>query len=72
MELLTGNLLIASTLAEDPVYSRGVCLIVHQDERQVIGVMLNRPMQPDPGAFMELLKSSETEDRLPSPASQTP
>lgn len=55
-ELLTGNLLVASSLATDPVYSRGVCLVVHQDESNVIGVILNRPMTPSPKALLEMLR----------------
>lgn len=55
MESLTGNLLVASSVVGDPVYSRGVCLVVHQDDGGAIGVMLNRPMQPEPAAFMKML-----------------
>ena len=55
-ESLTGNLLVASSLATDPVYSHGVCLVVHQDESNVIGVILNRPMKPSPEALLEMLK----------------
>ena len=54
MELLTGKLLIAASISEDPIYSRGVCLVVHQDEEGVIGVMLNRPMQPNPAELVKL------------------
>jgi putative transcriptional regulator len=62
-ESLTGNLLVASSLATDPVYSRGVCLVVHQDESNVIGVMLNRPLKPSPEALLELL-NEESGNRL--------
>ncbi len=62
-ELLTGNLLVASSLATDPVYSRGVCLVVHQDESNVIGVILNRPLTPSPEALLEML-SEESGNRL--------
>lgn len=55
MEDLTGQLLIASTIVEDPVYTRGVCLIVHQDDENVIGVMLNRPMQPAAGELLQAI-----------------
>jgi putative transcriptional regulator len=55
MESLTGNLLVASSIVDDPVYSRGVCLVVHQDDGRAVGVMLNRPMQPEPAALMEML-----------------
>ncbi|GAA5506383.1 YqgE/AlgH family protein [Novipirellula caenicola] len=55
MESLTGNLLVASSLATDPILSRGVCLLVHDDQESVIGVMLNRPMHPNPQALMAML-----------------
>ncbi|MFK8111571.1 MAG: YqgE/AlgH family protein [Rubripirellula sp.] len=55
MDLFTGNLLVASSLVTEPVYAGGVCLIVHQDETNVIGVMLNRPMQPNPEALAAIL-----------------
>lgn len=57
MDTLTGNLLVASSLVTDPLLSRGVCLLVHDDEDAVIGVMLNRPMQPNPAALMAMLDS---------------
>ena len=63
MESLTGNLLVASSIVGDPVYSRGVCLVVHQDDDGAIGVMLNRPMQPGPAAFMKMLSN---DDEAPS------
>jgi len=53
-ELLTGNLLVASSLVSDPIYAGGVCLVVHQDDTNVIGVMLNRPMKPSPEALLAL------------------
>ncbi|WP_442507898.1 YqgE/AlgH family protein [Novipirellula sp. SH528] len=55
MESLTGNLLVASSLATDPILTRGVCLLVHDDQDSVIGVMLNRPMHPNPQALMAML-----------------
>ena len=61
---LTGNLLVASSLVTDPVYSGGVCLIVHQDESDVIGVMLNRPMKPSPDALLKILGQEPTNHRL--------
>lgn len=65
-ESLTGSLLVASSLSVDPVYSRGVCLVVHHDESNVIGVMLNRPMKPSPEALLEMLNqgSSDSGNRL--------
>jgi putative transcriptional regulator len=41
-----GSLLVASSLVTDPIFARGVCLVVHQDENLAIGVMLNRPLRP--------------------------
>ncbi|QDT02445.1 hypothetical protein K227x_08220 [Rubripirellula lacrimiformis] len=67
-----GTLLVASSLVDDPIYSQGVCLIVHQDAEQVIGVMLNRPLKPSPEALMAMLgkggapKSLPSTSRLPS------
>ncbi len=57
MNLLTGNLLVASSIVDQPVYTRGVCLVVHHDESSVIGVMLNRPMLPSPEALVSLFQA---------------
>lgn len=57
-ESLTGSLLVASTLVTDPVYAGGVCLVVHQDDSNVIGVMLNRPMKPTPEALVAMMGGS--------------
>lgn len=51
---LAGNLLVASSLVTDSIYSHGVCLIVHQDDQHVIGVMLNRPLQPHPAMALKI------------------
>ena len=56
---LIGNLLVASTLVDDPVLSRAVCLLVHHDEKGVVGVMLNRPLQPNPNMMMQMLGSNQ-------------
>lgn len=62
---LTGHLLVASSTVTDPIYAHGVCLVVHQDDSGVIGVMLNRPMQPNPSAFMKLMgETPVSNDRL--------
>lgn len=70
MELLTGNLLVASSLVTDPIHAGGVCLVVHHDETDAIGVMLNRPMKPSPDALQAMLGrpsgSSSTGNRLGS------
>lgn len=52
---LIGNLLVASSLVNDPVMGQSVCLVVHQDEEQSIGVMLNRPIHPNPQALLKML-----------------
>lgn len=70
MSLLTGNLLVASSLVTDPIFAGGVCLLVHQDENNVIGVMLNRPMQPSPDALAAMLDmptgNADPNHRMPS------
>lgn len=58
----TGNLLVASTLTSNPIYAGGVCLIVHQDDEQTIGVMLNRPLQPSPEAIAALLANTQNDE----------
>ncbi|TWU34508.1 YqgE/AlgH family protein [Novipirellula artificiosorum] len=68
-ENLTGNLLVASTLVADPILSRGVCLLVHDDEDAVIGIMLNRPMQPNPKALIAMLnqlQEDSTDEKDPT------
>lgn len=65
-----GKLLVASTVTKHPVYAGGVCLVVHQDDEQTIGVMLNRPLQPNIAAMTALMnaaaldaqESSDTDD----------
>lgn len=54
-ESLAGNLMIASTLVPQSVFSRSVCLIVHHDENGAIGVMLNRPIVAPPAELLQLL-----------------
>ncbi len=56
-ESLVGNLMIASTLVTDPLFCRGVCLMVHHDESGAIGVMLNRPIMPPPQELLKILGS---------------
>lgn len=52
--VLSGHLLVASSLVTDPIYAGGVCLVMHQDETQTIGVMLNRPLRPTPEALLAM------------------
>lgn len=61
-----GNLLVASSVVSDPVFAGSVGLIVHQDDENVIGVILNRPLQPAPEAFLSMLKDAESPSE-PSP-----
>jgi putative transcriptional regulator len=56
-ESLAGNLMIASTLVPQSVFSRSVCLIVHHDENGAIGVMLNRPIVSPPADLLQILIS---------------
>ncbi|MEM1067410.1 MAG: YqgE/AlgH family protein [Planctomycetota bacterium] len=61
IDSLTGKLLVASSLVTDPMYAGGVCLVVHHDEENLIGVMLNRPLKPTPEAMKTMLGDSGTE-----------
>ena len=67
-ESYLGQLLVASSTITDPMYANGVCLIVHDDETRVIGVMLNRPIEPNPEAFGAILN----ETRCDNSNGQTP
>ena len=66
----TGNLLVASSLVTDPMYAGGVCLIVHEDETTVIGVMLNRPIQPTPDDLHAVLGDGSEESQPGDPANR--
>lgn len=63
---MIGNLLVASSTVQEPVFSRAVCLVMHQDQDGTIGVMLNRPMQPLPDDLLKMLaaESSKEKNRL--------
>ncbi len=64
-ESLIGNLLVASSTVDEPVFARAVCLVVHEDEENTIAVMLNRPMQPLPAELLKMLAdSAEQGNRL--------
>jgi putative transcriptional regulator len=64
---LVGNLLVASTLVDEPLFSRGVCLMVHHDESGAIGVMLNRPIMPPPQSLLKILNpGADTSDAPPA------
>ncbi len=62
IDSLIGNLLVASSTVEEPVFSRSVCLIVHQDESDTMGVMLNRPLQPLPADLLQMLAADSSDD----------
>ena len=66
-ESLTGQLLVASASVTDPMYANGVCLIVHEDETRVVGVMLNRPIEPNAEALRTIL--GETNLSMPCDSS---
>lgn len=65
-EPLIGQLLVASSVTPSPLYAGGVCLVVHEDDEHTIGVMLNRPMKPNPEAIdallMHVLDSGTSDD----------
>jgi putative transcriptional regulator len=60
---LTGQLLVATTTVTDPMYANSVCLVVHEDETRVIGVILNRPIEPNSEALRTIL--GETDLSIP-------
>lgn len=66
-EIFTGQLLVASTLVTEPIYSGGVCLVVHEDGEDVIGVMLNRPIQPNEEALLSISEASMGDGEEPKP-----
>ncbi|MEO1525838.1 MAG: YqgE/AlgH family protein [Planctomycetota bacterium] len=68
---MVGKLLVASTLIDDPVLHRAVCLVVHQDADNVFAVLLNRPMSPHPG-LQKMLDAPESESRLPNVSETEP
>ncbi len=52
---LAGNLLVASTDLDHEVFSRSVCLVVHHDSSGAIGLMLNRPLHPQPAELLDMI-----------------
>ena len=63
-ESMIGKLLVASTTVQDPILSRSVSLVVHQDSENVYAVLLNRPMTP-PQGMVKLIDSSGHAVSLP-------
>ena len=62
---LAGNLLVASSSIENPLYARSVCLLVHHDPDGAIGLLLNRPLEPQPTELLKLLTVSGGHERYP-------
>jgi putative transcriptional regulator len=60
---LVGNLLVASTLVTDSVFTRGVCLMMHHDENGAIAVMLNRPIWPPPAELIKMIVGRENDSQ---------
>lgn len=60
---LVGNLLVASTLVTESVFTRGVCLMMHHDDDGAIAVMLNRPIWPPPTELIQLIVGEPDGDR---------
>lgn len=52
---LAGCLLAAHIDVVDPMFSRGVCLIVEHTDEATVGIMLNRPLAMDPNPFWKTL-----------------
>lgn len=67
---LAGQLLVASTALDDGLFARSVCLVVHHDEEGAIGLLLNRPLHPQPAQLLKML-GSEGDDRLRQQAPQS-
>lgn len=64
---MIGKLLVASTTVQDPILSRSVSLVVHQDTANVYAVLLNRPMTP-PQGMVKLVDSSGNSLAVDNPA----
>lgn len=57
---LAGCLLAAHLDVADPIFSKGVCLIVEHTEKATVGIMLNRPLAMDPNPLWRSLFEGET------------
>lgn len=62
VDSMIGKLLVASTMVQDPMLARSVCLVVHQDAANVYGVLLNRPMLPPKGIANWLSTAESCQD----------
>ncbi len=67
---MIGKLLVASTTVNDPVLSRSVCLVVHQDVENVFAVLLNRPMTLPPGLVPLVSGGSRIKNAILEPDSK--
>ncbi len=61
VQSLVGNVLVASTLINEPMFAHGVCLMMHHDEQGAVAVMLNRPINPSPSELVNLLLGQTTQ-----------
>ncbi len=60
----TGDLLVASTEMPGGIFDRAVALLLYQDQQSVVGVMLNRPIQPAAGSITQ--PGNASPPRLPA------
>lgn len=65
---MVGKLLVASSSVNDPVLSRSVCLVVHQDLENIFAVLLNRPMATPPGMAKMFFGGADAIDQTESTA----
>jgi putative transcriptional regulator len=56
---LAGCLLAARVDVDNPMFSKGVCLIVEHTEKGTVGIMLNRPLAIDPTPVWKTLFQGE-------------
>lgn len=71
---LVGNLLVASTLVTESVFTRGVCLMMHHDSEGAIAVILNRPIWPPPTELIRMIvgepEDGDDMEETPAPHSR--
>jgi putative transcriptional regulator len=66
-ESFAGKLLIASTLLDDTLFERAVCLVVQDDEDGTIGLVLNRPLAPQSDQLLSMLTEGGRESEPAHP-----
>jgi putative transcriptional regulator len=59
---LAGCLLAAHADMDNPMFSKGVCLIVEHTEKGTVGIMLNRPLAIDPTPVWKTLLQGEVSE----------